>query len=146
MSVRRLEKGDEVWEVQVERWNDLLASPRVMHGRVTGGREIRVIITWDGHDPERYSRHQIERDVYATKREALQAGKRRLEVIRQRASERVNAATDALAVILELLEEVADLLPCGCPRDLPEVHQEGCIYTPAALAERQLERSLDEQA
>lgn len=145
MSVPTLEKGDEVWEALVERWNDIRPEPHVKHGLVTGGGPQRVIVAWDGSPPQRYSRWHFERGVYATKMEALLAGKRRLEEIRQRASERMNAATDALAVILELLE-VADLLPCGCPRDLPEVHQEGCIYTPAALAERQLERSLDEQA
>lgn len=140
-----LNKGDEVWNYVIEGWNNkLLAQPHLKHGVVTGGGDIRVHVTWDGervHDV--YSRWHLQNAVYATKREALEATRRRLEVIRSEAAARADVATTAIGVVLEALE-AADLLPCGCPVDLPEVHQEGCMSA-EAIAERQLERSLDEQ-
>jgi hypothetical protein len=82
---KRLEKGDEVWWVQIESYGPM-EQPRIHHGAILGGGDFIVLYKWDDYArAEKHDRKSFERKVSRTKVEAVEDARGRLNVKRNQA-------------------------------------------------------------
>lgn len=109
MPTETFKKGDDVWFVHIQRWNKIFDTPSIYHGKVTGGGEFQLRITWDHHqmEPERIYRTAAERQYDHTRAQAIQTAVNKLEEIRAKALKDEQDAAGALFYLREVANRTA---------------------------------------